>query len=61
MKLSLVYNQNCELNIIIEEKDTKISVIHDYFGSNYMKQNKLKMNNDYQEQNPDGKQFINNI
>ena len=54
MKLSLVYNQNCEVNIIIEEKDTKISVIHDYFGSNYMKQNKLETNH-HQEQNPDGK------
>ena len=57
MKLSLVYNQNCEVNIIIEEKDTKISVIHDYFGSNYMKQNKLETNH-HQEQNPDGKQLF---
>ena len=46
------------LNIIIEEKNTKLSVIHDYFGNNRMNQNEYVDHSYNQEHHPDGKKSI---
>ena len=46
------------LNINLEGKITKLSVIHDYFGTLQKKQNDFEENDYSKECNPDGKLLV---